>query len=204
VTVDRDLDTLVTTLKGLVDDYNTAVDRMKDAAKYDAEHERLGILQGDSTLYAVQNRLDRIFTGATGPGGAFARLADIGIKLNGGGRLTFEEEQFRTAFTANPEAVQRFFSEPETGAAVQIKKAVEEITGAGGLIEKRTGALEDRKELLEERITDLNARLDRKRERLMKQFQAMEAVLAQLQGQQQALASLASLAQSAGTWSSTR
>ena len=64
---------------------------------------------------------------------------------------------------------------------------------------KATGTLTTQTNLLQERVTALNEQLDRKRARLLQQFQAMEVALSQLQSQGAALSSLSELAASYGT-----
>jgi flagellar hook-associated protein 2 len=199
VTVGRDVDTLVTTLRGLVDDFNAALDRVKEAGAYDAETETPGILQGEGTLYTIESRLSRLFVGSVYAGGPFTRLADVGIKSGTGGHFTFDEEAFRAAYESNSEAVERLCTDEQFGVAVQIKKQIEQITETEGLIPRATATLADDTDLLQERVDQLNEQLDRKRARLVAEFQAMEAALAQLQSQQAALASLTALATTATT-----
>ena len=192
ITVDRDTESIGTALKGLADDYNTVVDRISQATAYDSEKQVLGILQGEGTINSIQQRLYRMFTGAVQSGGSFTRLSQLGLGSAPGGKLSFDEDKFKAAYAANPDAVERFFSDPTNGAAVQIKKQIDAITDTGGLIENRTGALSDTKTLLQTRVDQLNEQLDRKRARLLAQFQAMEQALSQLQSQQQALSGFAS------------
>jgi flagellar hook-associated protein 2 len=196
VSVNRDLDTLVTTLQGLVDDYNAAVDRVQEAGAYDAETETPGILQGEGTLNTIESRLSRMFINTIYAGGPFTRLSDVGIKSESGGHFTFDEEQFREAYQTDPEGIERFFTDSQFGVAVQIQTQINQITDTEGLIPQATATLDEHSDLLQERVTELNDQLDRKRARLTTEFQAMEAALAQLQSQQAALTSLAALADS--------
>lgn len=196
VTIDRNLDNLVTTLGGLVDDYNAAMERIREASAYDEENEAPGILQGEGTLRMVQSRLSRMFTRAFDRVGGFSRLSQIGIKNEGGGRLSFDAEKFRSAYEADPAGVTEFFTDSADGIANVLQERIEAITDADGLIDHRTDALQSRKDLLQDRVDQLNDRLDRERARLLRDFQAMESALSQMQSQQASLADLASLADS--------
>ena len=82
---------------------------------------------------------------------------------------------------------------------MQIKTQIDQMSGTDGLISKATGTLTTQTNLLQERVTALNEQLDRKRARLLQQFQAMEVALSQLQSQGAALSSLSELAASYGT-----
>lgn len=204
ITIDHDLNTLVSTVSGLVSDFNTAMNRMEELSSYDLETEQRGILLGDNALRATESRLYRLFSGTfTDAPGTIARLSELGIKLGSGARLSFDEQTFRDAYEDNSEEVIQFFTTEETGWAHVAKERLEEITGTNGLFERRENTLESQKELLNGRIDQLNELLDRKRERLMREFQAMEAALAGLQAQQSALSSLATLASSTSLFQSS-
>jgi flagellar hook-associated protein 2 len=200
ITVSRELTTLTTALKGMVDDFNSAMDRVRQAGAYNATKEELGVLQGEGTLYTIQSRLFRMFTGAMGTGGTFKRLADLGIKTESGNRLQFDEEKFRRAYETDPEGVERFFTEASVGVSSQLKDEIEKITSTDGLIPQRTGALQNRADLLQDRVEQLNDLLERKRARLLHEFQAMESALSQMQAQQATLSSLATLADNYGQY----
>ncbi len=200
VSVARDLNSLVTALKGLVEGFNAALDRVKEAGAYNADTETRGVLQGEGTLRTIQGRLTRMFANTLYAGGQFTRLADVGIKTETGGQLSFDEEQFRAAYAAEPEALETFFTDADYGIATQIEQRIKQLTDTDGLISRATATLDDRTELLQARVTQLNEQLDRKRARLLRQFQAMEAALAQLQAQQATLSSLAALADSYSTY----
>ena len=196
VTVERNLDTIVTAMKGLADDYNSARDQISQDEAYDADKQILGILQGDSTLQSIEQRLYRMFTSTTNKAGSLQRLSDLGLTYGNGGHLSFNEDKFRAAMNANPDAVQQFFAQTDQGVAAQIKKQIAGITDTGGLIDQKSTALQSRKDLMQQRVDQLNEQLDRKRARMLAQFQAMEAALAQLQSQQQAITNWASTASS--------
>ncbi len=195
VTVDRDLEALIKAIKGLVDDYNGAMGRIREAGDYDEETETRGVLMGESTLYSVEQRLYKLFSGSISSGTQFDRFSDLGVKTVSGGRLSFDEEKFREAYALDPQGVTDFFTAAEVGVAHVLKEQVEAITdSADGLIARRDDSLGDQKEILQERVETLNERLERKRMRLLRDFQAMESALSMMQSQQNALSSLASMA----------
>ncbi len=199
VTVSRDVDTIVETFQGLVSSFNAAMERIDEVGSYDAETETRGILLGEGTLRMVERRLFQLVTGRPpGASGEIQRLSDIGIRLRNG-RLEFDEEQLLAALEDHPEEIAEFFANEDSGLAAAMKEQLEGITEAGGLIDRRENTLERQRELLGDRVDVLNGRLEQKRARLMRQFWAMEAALAELQSQQTALAQLASLAGSSNT-----
>lgn len=201
VTVDADLDPVVAAVRGFVDDYNALVGRIGELTQYDAQAQVGGPLFGDATVASVQGRLARIVTSRYGGGGAIARLSDVGVRVASGGKLTFDEPALREKLAQDRDAVATFFTKEVGGAAAAIKETLESMTRTGGLIAARGQSLDAQKEVLSQRITALNALLESKRTRLLRQFHAMESALASLQTQQAALGSLAGLASAATTGS---
>lgn len=192
ITVSRDTEALIGALKGMVQDYNSAVKRARELSSYDAETETAGVLLGDSTVRILEDRLYRAFTNSVpGATGTLRRLSQVGVKVDSGAVLAFDETKFREMFEQDPEAVIEFFTAAETGLAVKLEEILKQTTEAGGLLKRRDSSLEDQKEMLQLRVTHLNALLGSKRERMLREFQAMEEALAKLQSQQQSLASFA-------------
>ncbi|MGD8450456.1 MAG: flagellar filament capping protein FliD [Phycisphaerae bacterium] len=190
ITVDRDLSTLTTTLAGMVESYNSLMDRIDELSGYNAETEEAGILLGDGTLQLVETRLMRSFNGSvSGAGSLITRLSQVGVKLSEG-QLTFDETKFLEAYNEDPEDVIRFFTAEDNGLAVKLEDQLEYMTESQGLLDRRDSALESQREMLSTRVEQLNELLEAKRERMLNQFITMEQTLGQLQSQQTALQNL--------------
>jgi flagellar hook-associated protein 2 len=195
VTINNDSESVITTLKGIVSDYNTLMDRIGALTKFDTETQERGVLLGDGTVSSVSSRITRLFTrSAPGASGTLTRLSQLGLKLGEGSRLELDESKLRDALESDREAVERFFSAEETGLAHVMKEALDAIAGPDGMIKAQTRQLDRRSELFGDRIDSLNLLLERRRERLTGDFLRMERALADMQSQQSALASLAALA----------
>jgi flagellar hook-associated protein 2 len=201
VTVEKDVDALVSDLKTFVQTYNDVIDRMAQQTSYNAETEERGILLGESTVSTVQSRLSNlVLLPLPGAPGGFEYAYAVGLSLGAGGRLTFDEEVFREAVAESPEQVEQLFTAEETGLAARLEEALDELTDSfDGLLTRRDETLGEREELLADRIDDLTVRLEARRAQLTAQFQAMERSLALLQSQQNALIGLNSLMTAAGT-----
>lgn len=82
------------------------------------------------------------------------------------------------------------------GVLEQIEKLANDFTTTlGGLITRRTQTIEQQINLQEGRIEAIDAQLQRKRESLQRQFQAMEQAIAGLQSQSSAISALGAFAQ---------
>lgn len=193
VTIDADSDKLIETIQGMVTAFNQALTGIEQAGSYDLDTEKAGVLLGESTIRTAESRLLRLVTSRIpGATGEIQRLTDVGIRFRDGA-VTFDEERFRAALTDNPEAVIEFFTDEDDGAAAYLKKTLEDLTGADGLIPRRGDSLESQKDGINDRIEQLNDLLARRRERLTANFLAMEQALSQIQSQGSALSQIGSI-----------
>jgi len=83
--------------------------------------------------------------------------------------------------------------------AVKVKAELDQLTGTGGLLDRRSKMYTEQKEALGKRVDDLNELLELKRQKLLRSFQRMEDALAQMQSQQTSISSLGSLISSFST-----
>ncbi len=196
ITISEDVDVVVSALQTFVTNYNAALSRIDELTAFNQETGERGILLGDATVSLVRDRLYRAVSGPfAGGASTLSRLSSIGIRSGPGGQLTFDEEQFREVYEADPAAVHQLFTAEETGVGDALDAALEGLTGAdGGLLTRQDDLLGEQVDLLNNRAEALQDLLDRKRVQLERRFQGLESALASLQAQQSALAALNSLA----------
>ncbi len=198
VTITRDDDLIVEQVEGLVSAFNTAVERIDELTDYNAETETSGVLLGDSTLASIERRLfSRIIGNVAGSPGGIRRLSDLGVKVEGGS-LTLDTQKLRDRLNEDPEGVLAFFTDPDNGFAVVMQEEVDALVESDGLLDRRTDTLDNQRTALNDRVESMNDLLDRKRERLTREFLAMESAVAELQSQQSAISQLGALAAGTG------
>jgi len=213
VTVARDADKVVESVKTFVKAFNDVVDRIKSLTKYDATTNTRGLLLGDGTISVVQNRLYGLLNATVaGADAGFTRLTSVGLYVGDGAKIELDENRLRKALTDNPASVEKLFTlQTKVGEKVQnvglgyrIQQVLDDLTAnQTGLLSRQEQQLADRVELFNDRIADMNALLAKKQQRLEAQFQAMEQSLAMLQQQQTALSGLVSINWLAGSSSSS-
>lgn len=195
ITVERDEEKIVEQMNKFVGDFNTILDRIDEATRFDAETRTRGVLVGEPVVARIQQSLfraiNRSFSEAAG---TFTRLAQVGVRVGNGARLSLDEDQFRSALAQDLNSIAAFFTAEDTGVAAVVQKEIDRLTDSvDGLIPRRSDALDQRKNIFNDRIDSLQVLLDRKEQRLFAEFAALEQVLASLQSQQTALAGLSQL-----------
>jgi len=136
--------------------------------------------------------------------GRFRVLADVGLKLVDGGKMEFDEDKFRQAYAADPDSVQKLFSDSTSVTEGNPPKQTIKGLGIGwmmessftrlidpvdGVITRESKTLDQKTQGFQDRIDSLDKVLEQKRTRLERQVANLESVLAQLQSQQSALGS---------------
>ncbi len=221
VTVSKNTESITAALGQFVAAFNEVIKSIDQHDYYDLEKEERGVLLGNPTTSRVRTALIRaVRQQAENVDTQYQFLREVGISIGSGGELEFDEEKFTAAYESDPAAVENLFSALETvtqteqeispGITVQSSSTQSLMRGFGaifddlldGLTNPVDGTLtradqnfKDQIALVNTRIAAFEERLDAKRLRLERQFTAMEMALSSLQGQGNALASLASSVQ---------
>jgi flagellar hook-associated protein 2 len=193
VTVSRDTQVIEDAIQSFVDSYNTFVSTTEDLTAFDLETNRRGILQGRGIVLRAQGRLQslvhrRLF----GSGSPVRSLVDLGVGFNSDGELTFDKTRLASALDDDIQAVTDFFLEDDGGFADVAQAAIDSLTDPfTGAFTLENNALQASIKQLTDRIEQLDAILEIKRERLLREFINLESILGTLSSQQQALGGIA-------------
>jgi flagellar hook-associated protein 2 len=191
VTVKGTDSALVANANLFVEQYNKLHDKLTELTKFNPSDNSTGILFGSNEALRIEttlsNLLSRRFVGA----GTITSLDAVGISLRDDGKLALDSQKLRDRYAADPAAVKEFFTNKDFGVAKRFNEAVESLAGANNsLLINRTLALQRKIEINNERITAFNQRLDRERERLLKNFYDLENVIGKLQSSLTAITNL--------------
>ncbi|MEM9345233.1 MAG: flagellar filament capping protein FliD [Planctomycetota bacterium] len=205
VTIALDDESIVSNASSLVSSLNGVFDTLDRYDSYNADTEERGLLLGDSTVQQIRSRLyNALIQPNNELTGQFTSLSQIGIRVGQGARVEFDQNKFTEALQTDRDAVEalltfeQFEVDPDTGedtdviaaqgVGVEISKLLDRLTDdIDGVVQTRLDTLDSQVQLNQDRIEELDIRLEASRQRLLAEFQAMEAALAQLQDQSAAL-----------------
>ncbi len=195
VTVEQDLDAIVTAISDFVQTYNDVQGAIDESVSFNPDTLQRGALMGDPTVDLIRNRLHRVVSQPfQGVSAEVSRLFTIGLRLGADNRLEFNEEKFRTAYEQSPQQIEDLFAAEKTGLGAVLQGTLDDLTrNFDGLLSRKDELLGDQQKVLNDRIDSLNVILAGKRARLEAQFVGLESSLAALQGQQNALGVLSGL-----------
>ena len=138
VTVEQDIDTIVSNVKTFIKTYNDALDQIRTSTKYipnedDPTKSERGVLLGEATVRTVESQITRLVTATVSNiDSTLKQLGDVGIMVDSTGgqtQLTLSrtlgadsnnsttidgEAKLRAALRENPEAVKKRFTLVET------------------------------------------------------------------------------------------
>ena len=189
VSVVRDTSTVKTEIKNLVDVYNEAQKIFNSLkAGNDPDDNLVGALATDSIFRSVQTSFRNTFTAQSSTGsGNINYWADLGVRLQRDGTLSLDEARLDTvlgtsfddvvtALTADTEN-QTDIGDASRGLAGDMSAMIRNLTKATGPIDN---AIKNSSQNLSDykvRLEDLDARMERIRERYTQQFAAMQSIV---------------------------
>jgi len=214
VSVTTDSANIETKIDEFISSFNSVLEGIDFRTRFDTETEERGILLGDGTLLNLRNGMSSAIRRSNdGFSGEFDSLVEVGITVGTGGKLEFDKEKFREAYTQDPQSVEDLFSrqtiqttdddnpntidEPEfTEQSVlgQLEEFADlYVSSIGGVLQSKSDSLDAQIKLQEDRIESIQLSLDNKRTILQRQFLAMEKAIGAFQTQGSSLAQLGAL-----------
>jgi len=173
--VGSDASTLKASLLGFISSYNTALGALRTQSAAGGEGKTAGPLSGDAAPRAIMQSLRNAV------GGSYANLSALGLKTAVDGSLSLDGSKFDTAIAANPLAVKNLFGEgAEFGK--NLRDMLHNFIGDQGLLADRSKSLDSRMKSVTEQRAGLDARMERLEASYRRQFTALDAMMAQMQG----------------------
>ncbi len=183
VSVSRDMTAIRKNIDDFVKAYNDVNQTLTEATKYDAATKTPGLLQGDSTANGLQTALRGILQSTT-TGGAFARLADIGITQQLGGNLAVNSTKLDAALQQLDDVKNLFKASTGNtltdGVATKLKSFATGLLATSGLFSTKDSSLKQALERNSKEQATVNDRVSRIEAQLNKRYSALDAQLSGL------------------------
>ena len=183
-------------VKGVVDAINDALTKIDALTAYNSTTKTSGALSGDSAVRTVRTALLNSVYPTDG-----TSMAGLGIQLDRYGKLTFDEDAFSTAYTADPSAVAaKFTTGAVDGFAARVQKVAKGASDSvNGTVTTSINGRNSDIARMQDRIEDWDARLALRQETLTRQFTALETALSQMNSQSSWLSGQLSSLSSSGS-----
>ena len=188
VTVSENRDNIAKQVSAFVEQYNNLRTKFDQATTFDSATNSVGVLFGKTTALRVDMAYGNFLSGSLVGAGPIKSLGQLGISLDDKGKLTFDQPKFQAALAADPAAVEEFFTKEDTGFSAKAKALADGLAGIdNGALLSKSNSLQVQIEQNGKRVESFDIRLDKQRERMLKQFYNMETAIAKLQSNLSAL-----------------
>ncbi|MDJ0751487.1 MAG: flagellar filament capping protein FliD [Woeseiaceae bacterium] len=165
---------------GFVESYNALVNIFDNLTSYDAENEIAAPLVGDSTLRGIRDQIRReLSVGVEDLDAAFSSLSEVGVEVQLDGTLNLNTERLDSVVADDFVKFGQLFSTTD-GFATRLYDLTDGYLSSDGIIESRTQGLTATIEGYSDDREALNDRLASLETRLLRQFNALDSLLAQL------------------------
>lgn len=181
LTIERDDAAIQKKVEAFVASYNSLAQQIKTLGRYDAATKTAGPMLGDSLLRGVDTQLRRILSEPVpGTTGNYRTLTSLGISVTTSGTLQLDAAKFKEALAADPQAVDRVFSS-ESGVGVRVAEYLNDRLSSSGEFAARNARIDTQRRRLDQEKEALDVRMRAVQQRYLKQFTAMDGLLAQMQ-----------------------
>lgn len=172
--VTSDPSTLKASMLSVVSAYNTALSAIRTQSAAGGEGAVAGALSGDSMTRGIQQSLRNAI------GGSYSDLAEMGFKTAVDGSLSLDGAKFDAAMAADPGKIKAVFGE-EGSLGKGMRDMLHNYLGDQGTLTDRTKGLNDRLKSATQQRTDLDARMSRVEAAYLRQFTALDTMMAKMQ-----------------------
>ena len=179
LSVDNDTDAVKTLVSDFVESYNSLIETFDSITDYDAENEIAAPLIGDSSVRNIRDQIRRELSEAVDLDATFSMLRDIGVEAQLDGKLKINDDELGPILDADFVKFGQLFANPD-GFAVRLYDLSSGYLDSDGLIEARTKGLEEQIDGYADERESLVERLASFESRLLRQFNALDSLLAQL------------------------
>ncbi|UVE16383.1 flagellar filament capping protein FliD [Pseudomonas sp. LS44] len=191
LTVARDEAGVKSKVQSFVDAYNTMMGFINTQTKVttvtDNDAPVVGALVGDSSVRALVNVVRNELVAAQD--GTVKVLTNLGITTQQDGTLKVDSDKLGKAISNDYEGVAKYFT-GDSGLAARLGNKLKAYTETDGILEQRTDMLQATLDKVDKQNEDLTTRMNALSERLYKQFNAMDSLVAQLTNTSNSLTSL--------------
>lgn len=180
ITVSKDTTKTKTAIEGFVEAYNTVMTTIKDLTSYDADTEQAGILQGDALPRSIQGQLRNMLSNQFGTSDGDKMLANLGVTTTREGLLEIDSSKLTEVISNDKGAIAEMFSTENTGLASKMSSLLDSYIKTGGVMDSRDSSLDEQLSRIADSREQLNTRMASYSDRLYKQYNAMDLVVANL------------------------
>lgn len=172
-------------IEAFVASYNALNSFLTQQTAYDAATSKAGALQGDQTAITLRNGMRSLLMGTGGASGIYSGLRDIGFETAKDGTVSIKADKLDAAL-ANMGELRQLFSNTNadnpalSGFGQRFTQFAKNAAGFEGTLTARNEGLQAALKNNQNRQDRMSDRLGQYEARLLKQYSALDATMAQM------------------------
>jgi flagellar hook-associated protein 2 len=178
--------TTTSKVQSFINAYNSLANTLSGLSNYDSTTQTASQLFGDPVLRGVQNQIRQALSNPVQGVTGFSTLAEIGITTDSTGALVLNSTKFNNIMTSNPAGVSKLFASG-SGLAMRLDSLLTNQLSSDGPLSSRITSDNTQLTGIANQQTQLNARLAQLNTQYLAQFNAMDALVGQLQSMSNSL-----------------
>lgn len=188
ISVSSDSSSQKAAVQAFADAYNALNNYLRTQTRYDDSTSTAGTLQGDSTAVGVLSRMRGMLRESSSASARFGRLADLGFDVQKDGTIKLDNAKLDNALAQPAELAKLFGASGSSGdsasqgLALRMRKLADSLTGYDGQLSARSDGLRSRLNRNGDEQDRLETRVSQIQARLLRQYQALDASMSQLNG----------------------
>jgi flagellar hook-associated protein 2 len=180
LTVSKDTAKTKAAIEGFVTAYNSVMTTIKDLTGYNADTEQAGILQGDALPRSIQSQMRNMLSSQYSTSDGDKMLATLGVTTTREGLLEVDSTKLTDVISNDKGTIAEMFSAENTGLASKMSSLLDSYIKTGGVMDSRDSSLDEQLSRIADSREQLNTRMAAYSDRLYKQYNAMDLVVANL------------------------
>ncbi len=183
LSVEKDTSSIKGGIQAFVEAYNALAKSMSGLTSYNAETKTAAVLQGDALPRSIQSQLRGALSSAYPAGTGEQSLAAMGITTQRDGTLKIEDKVLSEALKGDLDNMKEMFTNETTGLMPKLDKILDSYIGTGGIIDGRDNSLDGQIDRIKDQRAEHTRKMAALEARLYKQYNAMDAVVGNLNRQ---------------------
>ena len=180
LSVENDVEVTQQLVADFVESYNALIDTFDSLTAYNAEAESAAPLLGDATIRGIRDQIRREMSVAvTDIDANFDTLGEVGIETQLDGKLQINSEGLASVLDSDFVKFGQLFANSD-GFATRLFGLADSFLATGGIIDARTDGLNSSIEDYADQRQALSERLSSLETRLLRQFNALDSLLGEL------------------------
>ena len=192
INVTADTSQAKTALMDLVSTYNSTFELFRQLSSNEtSDDELVGSLSTDTNFRSIMTSIRRVVTSESSTGtGSMTHLSSMGLSMTREGTLAIDETRLDSALSSSFDDLvtaltagtndQTPFGDASRGIAGDASALIQNFLKSTGSVSQSIVNAENRQSEYETRLAELEARMERVKERYVAQFSAMESIVSQM------------------------